>query len=60
MEKKIAPVIKKVYDAILWFLPKLEQFPRGQKFLLGRLLGGESLCLRTQGESSLNSPITYS
>ena len=35
MEKKIAPVIEKVYDAILWLLPKLEQFPRSQKFLLG-------------------------
>lgn len=35
MEKKIAPVIEKAYDAILWFLPKLEGFPRGQKFLLG-------------------------
>ncbi len=33
--KKIAPVIEKAYDAILWLLPKIEQFPRSQKFLLG-------------------------
>jgi len=33
--KKVAVVVTRVYDLILWLLPKLEKFPRSQKFLLG-------------------------
>ena len=29
----------KTYDLILWLLPKLEKFPRSQKFLLGDRIG---------------------
>lgn len=44
MEKRMAPVIMKVYDLILWFLPKLDKFPRSQKFLLGDRI--ESMILK--------------
>jgi hypothetical protein len=27
--------ITKLYDFILWFVPKLEKFPRSQKYLIG-------------------------
>lgn len=27
--------ITKLYDLLLWMIPKLEKFPRSQKFLLG-------------------------
>ena len=29
------PIIQKSYDMILWLIPKIDQFPRKQKFLLG-------------------------
>ena len=29
------PIIQKTYDMILWVIPKIDQFPRKQKFLLG-------------------------
>jgi len=31
----IAPVVMKTYDFIQWIVPKLEKFPRSQRFLLG-------------------------
>ena len=34
MPKEI-DAITKLYDFILWIIPKLEKFPRGQKFLIG-------------------------
>jgi hypothetical protein len=33
MPKEI-DAITKLYDYILWIIPKLERFPRGQKFIL--------------------------
>ncbi len=33
--KKEIDAITKLYDLILWIIPKLEKFPRNQKFLLG-------------------------
>lgn len=33
--RQIAPVVIKIYDFVIWILPKLEKFPRSQKFLLG-------------------------
>lgn len=33
--EKITPVVEKVYQLILWILPKLAKFPRDQRFLLG-------------------------
>jgi hypothetical protein len=35
--------ITKVYDYLLWLIPKLEKFPRSQKFLLADRM--ESLLL---------------
>jgi hypothetical protein len=32
---KEVDAITKLYDFILWMIPKLEKFPRSQKFLLG-------------------------
>jgi hypothetical protein len=34
MHKEIDAVTK-LYDLLLWMVPKLEKFPRSQKFLLG-------------------------
>ena len=34
MAKEI-DAITRLYDFILWMIPKLEKFPRRQKFLLG-------------------------
>lgn len=33
--EKITPVVEKVYQLILWILPKLVMFPKDQRFLLG-------------------------
>ena len=44
MGKKVDAVTK-LYDLILWLIPKLEQFPRSQKFLIGDRI--ESLMLNT-------------
>ena len=32
---KEVDAVTKLYDLILWLIPKLEQFPRSQKFLIG-------------------------
>ena len=32
--KTLAPVIEKHYDLIKWMIPKINQFPRDQRFLL--------------------------
>lgn len=32
---KTVLVVTKIYDLVLWVLPKLTKFPRDQKFLLG-------------------------
>lgn len=29
------PIIQKTFDMLLWLIPKIDQFPRKQKFLLG-------------------------
>ena len=29
------PIIQKTFDMLVWLVPKIEQFPRKQKFLLG-------------------------
>ena len=29
------PIIQKTYDIIKWLIPKIEKFPRSQKFVLG-------------------------
>ena len=34
MPKEVDAIIK-LYDFLLWMIPKLEKFPRSQKFLLG-------------------------
>ena len=34
MNKEV-DAITKLYDLLLWMIPKLEKFPRNQKFLLG-------------------------
>jgi hypothetical protein len=33
--KQELPIIEKTYDAIKWLIPKIERFPRSQKFVLG-------------------------
>ncbi|MDP3997305.1 MAG: diversity-generating retroelement protein Avd [bacterium] len=35
MQQKLAPVILKHYDLILWFFPHVSKFSRNYKFLLG-------------------------
>ena len=35
MKQKELPIIQKTYDVIKWFIPKIEKFPRTQKFVLG-------------------------
>ncbi len=32
--------ITRLYDYLLWVIPKIEKFPRGQKFLLGDRIEG--------------------
>jgi hypothetical protein len=32
--KTLAPVIEKYYDLVKWMIPKINQFPRDQRFLL--------------------------
>ena len=32
---KEVDAVSKLYDLILWLIPKLERFPRNQKFLIG-------------------------
>ena len=32
--KKLTPVVEKHYQLILWMLPKIANFPKGQRFLL--------------------------
>lgn len=32
---KEVDAVTRLYDFILWMIPKLEKFPRNQKFLLG-------------------------
>ncbi|MFH0753183.1 MAG: diversity-generating retroelement protein Avd [Candidatus Omnitrophota bacterium] len=34
ISKTLAPVIEKHYDLIKWMIPKINQFPRDQRFLL--------------------------
>ena len=29
------PIIQKTFDMLLWLIPKIDQFPRKQKYLLG-------------------------
>jgi len=43
MGKQVAPVVDKIYDFILWVIPKLEKFPRSQKFLLADRIENMSL-----------------
>ena len=43
--RKEVDAVTKLYDLILWLIPKLEQFPRNQKFLIGDRI--ESLMLDT-------------
>ena len=33
--QKELPIIQKTYDVIKWIIPKIEKFPRSQKFVLG-------------------------
>ena len=33
--RKEVDAVTKLYDLILWLVPKLEKFPRSQKFLIG-------------------------
>jgi hypothetical protein len=33
--RKEVDAITKLYDFLLWMIPKLDQFPRSQKFILG-------------------------
>jgi hypothetical protein len=33
--RKEVDAVTKLYDFILWMIPKLERFPRSQKFILG-------------------------
>ena len=34
-KQKELPIIQKTYDIIKWLIPKIEKFPRTQKFVLG-------------------------
>jgi len=45
---KEVDAITKLYDFILWVIPKLEKFPRSQKYLLGDRI--ESLLLDILGD----------
>ena len=36
---KEVDAITKLYDFLLWIIPKLEKFPRSQKFLIADLIG---------------------
>ena len=49
---KEVDAVARLYDLILWFVPKLERFPRSQKFLIGDRI--ESLMLDTV-ESNLTN-----
>lgn len=33
--KEELPIIQKTFDMLLWLIPKIDQFPRKQKYLLG-------------------------
>jgi len=43
-------VIIKLYDYVLWMIPKLEQFPRSQKFILADQTEHRILQRRTRFE----------
>ena len=33
--RRHGPALQKAYDLVVWLVPTLEKFPRGQRFLLG-------------------------
>ena len=37
--KTLAPVLEKHYDLVLWFLPKLTNFPKDQRYVLADRIG---------------------
>jgi len=40
------PIINKVYDILKWIIPRIEKFPRKQKFVLGDRLENSLLDLQ--------------
>ena len=53
---KEVDAITKLYDFLLWIIPKLEKFPRSQKFLINFLcLGRQSLSECPGRETSRNN-----
>jgi len=49
MPKEI-DAITKLYDYVLWMIPKLERFPGGQKFILADRIENRILQRRTSYE----------
>jgi len=37
------PIIQKTFDMLLWLIPKIDKFPRKQKFLLGERIESKAL-----------------
>lgn len=35
VSRQTAPVLEKMYQFVLWLVPKVDKFPRAQKFLIG-------------------------
>jgi hypothetical protein len=33
--RRVGPALEKAYQFVLWLIPTVEKFPRGQRFLLG-------------------------
>lgn len=33
--RRYRPALEKAYQSVLWLIPAVEKFPRGQRFLLG-------------------------
>lgn len=45
---KDSPIFVRVYDLLLWLIPAVERFPRGQRPLLGRAVQEAALALQEQ------------
>jgi hypothetical protein len=41
--RRVGPALEKAYQFVLWLIPTVEKFPRGQRFLLGDRLQTSAL-----------------
>ena len=46
MHRRQSPIFVKTYDLVLWLLERVERFPKGQRFVLGRRVEDKALELQ--------------